>query len=504
MANRPIQINNNAVSDQHQRTIGYAARILQAYRNANVPGINALLQLFRATPPPAAANPPANQQNQVETDDEDPQPQRHSRDRQQSRSPLDRIRVHHSRSRSPSNRNSARRSRHRRRSTSRSSSSSSSSSTSSSSSSSSRDRRRHRRHNSPLRKSGLPNIQPFDGKTDINQFIAIFKAHAKAHRWHKKDSEANQPLLLIGKAASAYNQLPKKDKKNAKRAFKGLKQQLMPSETEALLAFQECQPAKNEPTREFALRIANLYDLAYPQSSSKQRDRDLRLQLTKYLPQHLQSLIPAASSSNWSETLRVVASEMPVLRSTDSGESPIRLNTNNVQVVNENEPHSKQPQPQSKSSFVNYNNNNQRRNNNNRHRRAQITTNQQQQFMQPYNQPTSPFFNPQPAQPLYNQFQQPFVQPYSNNNGFVPPNAAFNQSLTTNQMSSIAPPPQFGAAHSQQPQQPQNSTQSTQGRKSRRFNRQPGTCGRCQQPGHYAAICTAPAPVMSNQQQQNL
>ena len=137
----------------------------------------------------------------------------------------------------------------------------------------------------------------------------------------------------MGRAAQIYSKLRSKHRKEAGKALRVLRKRLVPTETEYLALFESRAPHKNETTREYAESLAELYDKANRQASSSQRNRDLRRQLKKYLPESLQALLPIVTSETWERSVETVAGEIPVLNAVDDGEnlsSPTRFKSNRV------------------------------------------------------------------------------------------------------------------------------------------------------------------------------
>jgi hypothetical protein len=545
--NRPIVVQGQ-LSEGHRKTLQYAARIFDAYRNANVPGINDFMRLFAGNQPAANQNqadqnannnnnndndPNANNQNQAnpnaannnnqvvnndnaannnnnDEDDDDQNEEElsdHDQDQddefydaeiEENRQPHpiiirnpQRIVVPRQQNTPPPGRNRSHDRNRRRRSSSSSNSSRGRRSHSrnrrySSSSSSDRSRpsrhSRHRRHHkSPTRTAGLPRMKQYDGKTDVELFIKQFKSSASVYQWTRDEQLENLPLLLTDHAADVYHQLRSSEKNDIKRALKALRRHLMPSETEWLVKLNDCKPNKNEPTRDFALRLAKYYDRAYPDAKSSQRNRDLRLQLKRHLPIHLQTLVPSASSTDWTTTVQLVASEIPFLNSIDEGESSIEINrvqfsqssketqkstdrrdkkvnnfNSNSSSTNTNSNSNQNPTNSSATnhnSFARYSNNNNNRNNNN---------NSQRRYGPNNNNNRNNNYN--------NNNQNNNVNNNNNNNQNINNDNTNNNTNTNNN--------------------------------NNRYGRRPGECGRCGKHGHYAAICEAPAPVRRGQASQ--
>lgn len=155
-----------------------------------------------------------------------------------------------------------------------------------------------------------------------------FNAHATAHKWRNEDQVTNLPLILTGRAFAVYNQLTETEKSKSSLVLKALKDNFMPSETEYLQKFRLAKPGKNESTRDFALALADLYDKGHPNAKPVHRDRDLRMQLKSFLPDKYSTLILLSDDKiDWNTTVRIVASEIPILNECDSGEAPAQKST---------------------------------------------------------------------------------------------------------------------------------------------------------------------------------
>jgi len=292
-------------------------------------------------------------------------------------------------------------------------------------------------------------MKPYDGSGDVQDFVSTFRATARAFQWSRRIQAVNLPLCLTERAQDAYRQLSRAEKEDVDAALKGLEVQLMPSETEFLLKLNEAKPDKNQQTREFTLKLAKYYDHAYPHADTSQRNRDLRQSLKRHLPQHLQSLIPAASEMSWHETVRIVASEVPILNPIDRGESPAKLSmkSHNVQFDS-----TAATAAVSNAAF-------QRRDNNQRD--TGRDNNKRDSGRDKNRRGTG----------------------RDDNWRDTGRDKQWRDSLRTQ------PPP---ASHTDPTGDSHRNSKNSQ-----RF-RPKGACGRCLQFGHYAARCTAPAPVESS------
>jgi hypothetical protein len=161
--------------------------------------------------------------------------------------------------------------------------------------------------------------------------------------------------------------------------LKALKDHLMPSETEYLQKFRLAKPGKNESTRDFALTLTDLYDKGHPNSKPAHLDRDLRIQLKSFLPEKYSTLILLSDDRiDWNNTVRIVASEIPILNECDSGEAPAQkqstLKVNFVATDSDNN---------------NNNNNNKRNKKRNKKRNNQQSINKQSNSQQSTSQESS-------------------------------------------------------------------------------------------------------------------
>ena len=171
--------------------------------------------------------------------------------------------------------------------------------------------------------NSLPKMTHYDGKSDVVHFISLFKIHAQANGWSKEEQAQNLPLFLTGIAQDAHLMLSRSEKDNIDVALNALKEQLSPSEAEYLSRFKQLRPSVNQPTREFALELAKLYDRANPYAPREQRNRDLQLQLKDNLPKDKQYLILNTEIKDWSSIVTRVAGEVTELNPTDCGEETI-------------------------------------------------------------------------------------------------------------------------------------------------------------------------------------
>jgi hypothetical protein len=112
------------------------------------------------------------------------------------------------------------------------------------------------RHAPRVDTSALPRLKQYDGKSDVNQLITSFRAHALAHGWIAETQAAYLPLILTERALDVYHQIAPVDRTDISYVLNALKEQLMPSAVEWLAKFHSHKPAKNEPTRDFALELA--------------------------------------------------------------------------------------------------------------------------------------------------------------------------------------------------------------------------------------------------------
>jgi hypothetical protein len=321
-------------------------------------------------------------------------------------------------------------------------------------------------------------------------FITYFKAQTKVHGWDKDDQITILPALLTDRAAEIFNQLSVRAQRSIDSALEDLREQLSPSRTEWLAKLNNAKPSKNMSTREFTEELAKFYDHAYPNAADEQRTNDLRQQLKKHLPKDKQYLIVLGEEISWNKTVKIVASEVISLNPTDLGESPVKTKTNSISTNNNKTPNNSHKNNSDRN--YNRNNNNPRNNNyhnyqNNNYRGSQPqSTNNNQHY---------------PNNNQNNQYQNNRSNNYSNQQNYPQyQQSRFQQSVQQNTVEQLPPlPPSYTQ---RRPQQVHNQHSNNTNNSNQR-DLQAKVCGRCKQPGHFAAICRAAAPASNPPQGNN-
>jgi len=170
----------------------------------------------------------------------------------------------------------------------------------------------------------LPKLDPYDGESDLKIFSNRFQAYAREYGWTLLDQASKISLFLKGKAASLYDRLSQEDRCSMDRIWLHLEKNLSPSESEWLRRFESLTPSSNESTRDFAIKLADLYDRANPKADPGQRTRDLKSRIKGFLPEsHQAAFAMSTRDSSWDVAVESIAAALPTLNERDSGETQV-------------------------------------------------------------------------------------------------------------------------------------------------------------------------------------
>ena len=168
----------------------------------------------------------------------------------------------------------------------------------------------------------LPKIELFSGETDLLVFKNRFSALARESGWSPIDQANRITLYLKGKAALVYDKLTEEERTSVSKVWLALEKHFLASENEWLARLEALRPKPNQPTREFAVMLADYYDKANPKADQDQRSRDLKNKLKSFMPLNHQIVFTMATrESKWSEAVEAIASALPTLNERDSGEA---------------------------------------------------------------------------------------------------------------------------------------------------------------------------------------
>ena len=101
-------------------------------------------------------------------------------------------------------------------------------------------------------------INRYDGSTDPNEFIKMFKCQALMFNWTDEKQASILELLVVGKAERAFNELSEDDKKVKERIFAKLKEKCVVSTESLFTEFTRRRPRVNESFAQFASALQEL------------------------------------------------------------------------------------------------------------------------------------------------------------------------------------------------------------------------------------------------------
>jgi hypothetical protein len=127
----------------------------------------------------------------------------------------------------------------------------------------------------------LPKIELFSGETDLLVFKNLFSALARESGWSLIDQANRITLYLKGKAALIYDKLTEEERTSVSKVWSALEKHFLPSENEWLARLEALTPKPNQPTREFAVMLADYYDKANPKADQDQHDLNTKSLSTK-------------------------------------------------------------------------------------------------------------------------------------------------------------------------------------------------------------------------------
>jgi len=153
-------------------------------------------------------------------------------------------------------------------------------------------------------------LKPWDGSTDVHEFVDQFETLSVSMTWNDKAKADNLPLQLTGNAKRRYKLMSEADRKDVSIVLKFLKKEFGKSSGQYFLEFCKLDYDVSEGPKSFGLRLEELLGRAFPELEAKTKEVMLIAQFVDKLPEYIRGMTKLSGKDKWLDLLNLVESSI--------------------------------------------------------------------------------------------------------------------------------------------------------------------------------------------------